>query len=58
MLLSDTHNIFIDLLQVAIGRRHTLFRVPSADEWMMLYKTAQKQAVAGVCFCGVQRLPK
>lgn len=58
MLLSDTHYIFIDLLQVAIRRRHSLFRVPSADEWMMLYKIAQKQAVAGVCFCGVQRLPK
>ena len=56
MLLSDIHNIFFDLLQVAIGRRDALSRVPSAKDWSVLYGLSVKQAVAGVCFCGVQRL--
>lgn len=43
---------------MAIGRGDSLSRVPSGDEWMLLYRMAQKQAVAGVCFYGLQRLPK
>lgn len=51
-------NLFFELIQVAICRRDSLSLVPSAAEWSMLYGLAVKQAVAGVCFCGVQRLPK
>ena len=51
-------HLFFELLQVAIGRGDSLSRVPSADEWSALYGLSVKQAVAGVCFCGVQRLPK
>lgn len=43
------YNLFFQLIQVAIGRRDSLSRVPSADEWSTLYKTAQKLEVAGVC---------
>ena len=50
--------LFFELIQVAICRRDSLSRVPSAEEWSMLYGLAVKQAVAGVCFYGVQRLPK
>ena len=53
-----TYNIFFELIQVAIGRRDELSRVPSAKDWSALYGMSVKQAVAGVCFCGVQRLPK
>lgn len=49
---------FFELIQVAIGRRSSLSRVPSAEEWGTLYGLSVKQAVAGVCFCGVQRLQK
>lgn len=51
-------NLFFELLQLSIGRRDALSRVPSSDEWRALYGLSVKQAVAGVCFCGVQRLPK
>ena len=50
--------LFFELIQVAIGRRDLLSRVPSADDWNMLYGLSVKQAVAGVCFVGVQRLSK
>ena len=49
---------FFELIQVAICHRDSLSRVPSTAEWSMLYSLSVKQAVAGVCFCGVQRLPK
>ena len=52
------NKLFFELIQVAIGRRDALSRVPSAKEWCELYGLSVKQAVAGVCFCGVQRLPK
>lgn len=51
------YNLFFELIQVTIGRRNSLSRVPSSEEWNMLYNISVKQAVAGVCFCGLQRLP-
>ena len=49
---------FFELIRVAIGHQVCLSRTPSADGWGELYAMAKKQAVVGVCFCGVQRLPK
>lgn len=49
---------FFELIHVSIGNRVCLSRVPTAAEWKALYSLSVKQAVAGVCFCGVQRLPK
>ena len=48
--------LFFELIQVAIGRSDALSRVPSAKEWCELYGLSVKQALTGVCFCGVQRL--
>lgn len=53
-----TYILFFELIQVAICHRDSLSRVPTAAEWNALYSLSVKQAVAGVCFCGVQRLPK
>lgn len=51
-------SLFFELIQVGIDQRALLSRVPTAAEWSVLYGLSVKQAVAGVCFCGVQRLPK
>lgn len=51
-----SYKLFFELIQVAIGRRDALSRVPSSAEWSALYGLSVKQAVAGVCFYGVQRL--
>ena len=37
------NNIFIELIQVAIGTRICLSYTPSADEWGELYVKAKKQ---------------
>ena len=50
------NKLFFELIQVVIGRRYVLSRVPSAKEWCELYGLSVKQALTGVCFCGVQRL--
>lgn len=51
-------SLFFELIQVTIGRRGSLSHVPSSAEWNALYALSVKQAVAGVCFYGLQRLPK
>ena len=51
-------NLFFELLQVAVGVRKFLSHTPSAEEWKKLYYMSEKQALVGVCFCGLQRLPK
>lgn len=51
-------SLFFELIQVGIDQRALLSRVPSAKDWSVIYGLSVKQAVAGVCFCGVQRLPK
>ena len=52
------NKLFFELIQAAIGRSEALSRVPSAKEWSALYGLSVKQAEAGVCFYGVQRLQK
>lgn len=45
-----------ELIAVSLGVRQTLGHVPDESEWQRLFQTAEQQAVAGVCFVGVQRL--
>lgn len=54
--MTDTNNLFFELIQIALGMRTCLSRQPSAGEWAELYAIAKKQGLVGVCFAGVQRL--
>lgn len=49
-------NLFFELIQVGIGTREKLSCIPSVAEWMNLFVLANKHAVLGVCFQGVQLL--
>lgn len=50
--------LFIELLQVTLGSREQLSRIPSDAEWISLFQKAQKQALVGLLACGIERLPK
>lgn len=49
-------NLFFELLQVSLGNRDRLSRIPTAKEWEGLLDEATRQAVAGICIAGVDRL--
>jgi hypothetical protein len=48
--------LFFELIQVATDRRECLERGPEPEEWQALHELAQRQAVAGICYRGVERL--
>ena len=50
--------LFFELIRVSIGRQKRLTHTPSEMEWRQLYALADKQALIGICFRGVQRLQK
>lgn len=49
--------LFFELLQVALGTRERLSRVPIIYEWQGFLEEAEKQAMVGVLLCGLERLP-
>ena len=49
---------FRNLLLVALGRVSSLQKVPTQGDWQMMYRMAHVQALLGVCFAGIQRLPE
>lgn len=48
--------LFFSLIRVAIGSQEQLPCMPTAREWEELYHMAQKQALLGICFAGVQKI--
>ena len=50
-----TNLLFVELIKAALGRRKSLSALPSEKQWYKLFELAQQQAIAGVCFAGVQR---
>lgn len=47
-----------ELLQVALGNRTELSCTPSDEQWEAIYRFANEQAITGVLFGGIERLPK
>lgn len=52
----ELENLFFELLRVAVGQQDCLSHTPTANEWRELYVMAEKQAVLGICFHGIERL--
>ena len=48
--------LFYELVQVAIGSRIQLSRVPSANDWKTLFELSDKQALVGICCAGALRI--
>lgn len=54
--LLEIHELFFELLQMAMGNRCELSRVPTAGEWSDLYDESERQAVTGILLHGIERL--
>jgi len=50
-------SLFLDLVQVSLEVRPCLSASPSGKEWEALYAEAVRQALTGVLWTGVERLP-
>lgn len=50
--------LLYDLAKVALGNGKELNRSPSVAEWNFVFEEVSNQAIAGVVFEGVQKLPK
>ena len=50
--------MFYELLQIAIGNRDRFSQTPTVGEWRELFALAQKQALVGIAFRGVEQLPE
>lgn len=50
--------MIIQLIQVALGIRYRLSRSLTDKEWKDLYEQILNQAMSGICFAGVEKLPK
>ena len=51
-------NLFFELIQLSLGRRDCFSLCPSEKDWDELFELAKKQALVGVLFTGVERLPE
>lgn len=52
------YSLFFELIKVALGQKDSMSHTPTSDEWKTMLQLAQKQSLVGVCFTGVERLPK
>ena len=49
--------LFLELLQVSLENRERLSRVPTANEWEIIYDDSERQTVTGILLHGIERLP-
>lgn len=49
--------LFYELLRVSIGKARELTRIPTLKEWALLYNMSEKQALIGVSFYAILKLP-
>lgn len=49
---------FFELIRVALGRTAQLSHTPSAEEWQNIYILSKRQALIGITYLAIERLPK
>lgn len=53
--MTSVEQAFLEIIQISVGVRDCMSRTLSGDEWLQLYRLANKQSLAGVCFAGIQK---
>lgn len=49
-------SLFVELIQIALGTRTVLSRIPSDNDWQQIYETAAKQSLVGVVLSGIEKI--
>ena len=47
-------SLFVELIQIALGTRTVLSRLPSENDWQQIYEIAVKQSLVGVVLSGIE----
>lgn len=55
--VTSAESIFLQLLQLALGTRERMERVPTDEEWAQLYQLAVKHCLVGVCLPALDGCP-
>lgn len=55
-MVTDLEILFFELLQVSIGTKKELVRLPSDKEWRKLYKLSVKHSLIAIIFSGITKL--
>lgn len=50
-------SLFFELLQISLGHKSKFSQTPTEEEWRELYHLSRKQALIGIAFSGIERLP-
>lgn len=58
VMIDNTYKMFFSLIRVALGIQHSLGKSPSLKEWRDIFQLAKMQTVLGICFYGIQKLPR
>lgn len=58
MLQEKEKKFFRELILISIKKRHAFTRILTDMEWGELYVEAEKQSLLGVCYSGIEHLPK
>lgn len=51
------NSLFKELLQISLGHKTEFSHIPTEEEWRELYLLSKKQALLGIAFIGINRLP-
>lgn len=49
-------NLFFELLQVSVGTRDQLSKIPTEGDWSRLYEESVRQSLVGIVFVGIEKL--
>lgn len=50
--------LFLELLNISLGYQDSFSLSPTLEEWESLFITSQQQSLVGICYAGLERLPK
>lgn len=54
--MMSIQSLLFELIRISIGEQKAFSHTPSAKEWKLLYRIAERQAILGICFVAIRRM--